>query len=153
MQMNDTAIALLAAIAAAFANHPTLPRESLVFENTWETEDLIRDLASVGDTPDETFIAAHSSSLPAFTAEGFRHVLPQYLSYSVKNPRSDATERIIFDLGPEDTTSIYWQDRIHAFSRPQKDAICAYVRYMQSALAGEQYDEYFERALRIWECE
>lgn len=72
-------VALIAKIAAAFANRPTLLPESLVFEETWETEDLIRDLAVVGDPPDEAFIAAHSYSVSAFTAEGFRHVLPEYL--------------------------------------------------------------------------
>src|SRR5918994_2028564 len=85
MQMSDTLVALVAMITSAFANVPTLPGESLVYEDTWETEDLIRDLAAVGDRPDDRFIEQHFSSLPAFTGEGLRHVLPQYLIYSLKH--------------------------------------------------------------------
>jgi hypothetical protein len=77
--MSNAVIAVVTVISTAFANGPTLLRESLVNEDTWETDDLIRDLAAVGERPDERFIEQHSSSLPAFTAEGLRHVLPQYL--------------------------------------------------------------------------
>src|SRR5918993_474992 len=112
MQMSDTLVALVAMITSAFANVPTLPGESLVYEDTWETEDLIRDLAAVGDRPDDRFIEQHFSSLPTFTGEGLRHVLPQYLIYSLKHPDSDATERVIFQLVPDDTDSPYWRGRL-----------------------------------------
>ena len=70
--MSNAAVAVVAAITSAFANGPTLPRESVICSDTWETDDLIRDLAAVGDLPDDAFIAQHFSSLPAFTPEGLR---------------------------------------------------------------------------------
>ena len=77
-------------------------------------------------------------------------MLPHYLVHSLKNSRSDATERIIFHLAADDTTSPYWRERQDAFSPPQKQAICEYVRFMQSELAGEHYDAYLVRALKVW---
>ena len=90
--------------------------------------------------------------MPAFTAQGLRLVLPQYLIYSLKHPESDATERVIFQLAPDDTESVYWRERLEAFSPAQKHAICGYVRFMQTALAGEHFDEYLARAVTVWGC-
>ena len=152
MQMSDTLVALVAMITSAFANVPTLPGESLVYEDTWETEDLIRDLAAVGDRPDDRFIEQHFSSLPTFTGEGLRHVLPQYLIYSLKHPDSDATERVIFQLVPDDTDSPYWRGRLEIFSHAQKSAICEYLRHMQVQLAGQHFEVYLQRGLSVWGC-
>jgi hypothetical protein len=152
MQLSEAVIALVAAITAAFANGATLPRDALVAEGTWETRDLIRALAAVHDTPDDAFIERHFDSLPAFTPVGLRHVLPQYLIYSLKHPRSEATERIIFHLSPNDAESSYWLERLEAFSPAQKQAICEYIRFMQTELPGEHYDEHLARALTVWGC-
>jgi hypothetical protein len=152
MLISDAAIALVAAITAAFANGPTPPRDTLVAEGTWETRDLIHALAAVNDVPDDAFIERHRDSLPAFTPTGLRQVLPHYLIYSVKHPQSEATERIIFHLSPNDTASSYWLERLEAFSAAQKHAICEYVLYMKSELAGEHYNEDLVRALTIWGC-
>jgi hypothetical protein len=149
---SDEAVALAATIAAAFGEGPVLPRRALVYEGTWETRTLIRHLAAVHDQPDDRFIEQHFSSLPAFTAEGLRHVLPKYLIYKLKHPESDATERLIFHLAPADTSDEYWRERLTVFTAAQKQAICDYVRFMQSALAGEHYDEYLARALTVWGC-
>jgi hypothetical protein len=152
MQMSDAAIALVSAIAAAFGNGPTLPREGLVVGGTWETRDLVRALAGGDDILDRAFIERHFDSLAAFTPAGLRHVLPRYLIYSLEHPRSEATERIIFHLSPDDAESSYWRERLEAFSPPEKQAICAYIRFMQSELVGEHYDEYLTRALTVWRC-
>jgi hypothetical protein len=90
--------------------------------------------------------------LPDFTPAGLRHVLPHYLLYSLEHPRSDATERIIFHLSPDDATDSYWSERLDAFSPAQKQAVCDYIRFMQAALAGEHYEEYLARALEVWGC-
>jgi hypothetical protein len=79
-------------------------RKFLVYPNTWDTEDLLHSLAKIGDVPNDQFVESHFSSLPAFTAEGLRHVLPQYMTYSLKHPRSDAAEHLIFHLSPTDTS-------------------------------------------------
>lgn len=150
MQADEAALA--ATIAVAFGNGPVIARRALVYEGTWETRTLIRHLAAVHDQPDDRFIEQHFSSLPAFTAQGLRHVLPQYLSYSLKHPDSDATERVIFHLAPDDTESPYWRERLEAFSPAQKHAICEYIRFMQSALTGEHYDDHLARALTVWGC-
>lgn len=152
MQMSDAVIALVATITAAFANGPTFPREELVARGTWETRDLIRALAAVNDSPGGAFIERHFDSLPAFTPAGLRHVLPQYLIHSLEHPRSEATERIIFHLSPDDAASPYWRERLEAFAPAQKQAICEYIRFMQSALTGEHYDEHLARALTVWGC-
>jgi hypothetical protein len=152
MQMSDAAIALAAVITAAFGDGPTLPRQKLVARGTWETRDLVRSLKAVNDAPDRAFIERYFHSLPAFTAAGLRHVLPRYLIYSLEHPQSDATERIIFHLSPDDTESTYWRERLEVFSPAQKQAICEYILFMQSELAGEHYDEYLTRALTIWGC-
>ena len=149
---SDEAVALAATIAAAFGNGPVLPRRAFVYEGTWETRTLIRHLAAVHDRPDDRFIEQHYHSLSAFTAQGLRHVLPAYLIYSLKHPASDATERVIFHLSPADTTEEYWRERLAVFTPAQKRAICEYVRFMQSELAGEHYDEYLTRALAVWRC-
>lgn len=153
MQLSDAVIALVAAITAAFAHGPTFPRDALVAEDTWETRDLIRALAAVNEVPDRAFMERHFDSLPAFTSVGLRHVLPQYLTYSLENPRSEVTERIIFHLSPNDIGSTYWRERVEAFSPAQKQAICEYFRYMQAELVGEKYDEYLARARSVWGCE
>jgi hypothetical protein len=149
---SDEVVALTATIAAAFGNGPVRSRRALVYEGTWETRTLIRHLAAVHDRPDDRFIEQHFSSLPAFTAQGLRHVLPQYLIYSLKHPESDATERVIFHLAPDDTSDEYWRERVTVFTTAQKHAICDYLRFMQLALAGEHYDEYLDRALTVWGC-
>lgn len=150
--MSDTAIVVATAITTAFADGQTLPRESLVYRDTWETEDLIRDLAAVGDRPDERFIEQHFDSLPAFTAEGLQHVLPHYLIYSLKRPQSEATQRVILHLSPVDTESPFWRERLEIFSPTQKSAICEYIQHLQVQLAGEHYDADFARALSVWGC-
>jgi hypothetical protein len=152
VQMSDSAMAVATVIMTAFATAPTLPRASLVYQDNWETDDLIRDLAAVSDRPDERFIEQHSSSLPAFTAEGLQWVLPQYLVYSLKHPQADATERIIFHLTPDDRESAYWRRRLEIFSPTQKSAICKYLEYMRGELARQRYDVYFARALSVWGC-
>jgi hypothetical protein len=124
----------------------------MVFAGTWETEDLVRHLDAVDSVPDRTFLEQHFDSLAAFTPEGFRYVLPYYLRYSLDNPTSEITERIVFHLSPSDPETDYWQSRLNAFSSAQKDAVCQYLRHMQSALGEEGYDEDLTRALSTWGC-
>ncbi len=152
MQLTDAAIAVVAMITAAFANGPTLPRERLVVPGTWETDDLISALAAVGDSPDRSFVERHFDSLPAFTPAGLRHVLPRYLTYSLEHPRSEATERIIFHLSPDDTASPYWRERLDGFLPAEKQAICEWIRFMQTELAADHYEEYLARAETVWGC-
>ena len=124
----------------------------MVYDGTWESGDLIDALAAVNDKPDESFIEDHFSSLPVFTAEGFRHVLPMYLIYSLQHPQSDATQRIIFELSPPDPESVNWRKRVDVFSPAQKEAICAYLRYMRTDPAADLYEADLSRALKVWIC-
>ena len=47
----DRAADLIAHISAAFPDNPRLPRGSLVYRGSWETESLLRNLARVNDAP------------------------------------------------------------------------------------------------------
>jgi hypothetical protein len=67
--------ALSQRIAEAFAKRPAPPRKSMVYAGTWETGDLIGNLARVEDMPTDQFIEWHADSLPVFTPEGLRHVV------------------------------------------------------------------------------
>lgn len=132
---------VVAAIEAAFPDPRPEVREAVVYPGSWETMDLIDNLAKVEDAPTPRFIEWHASSLAEFTPFGFRHVLPFYLRYSLDKPQSDVTERIIFHLAPDDAESPYWKERVAAFSTLQKQAVCQYVRCME------------ERALRRVFCQ
>ncbi len=137
MGADDSIPALLDAITTAFSEPLQVAREALVSPDSWETEDLIRNLATVNDAPTIKFIEWHASSLPVFTPVGLRYVLPFYLKYSLLQPQSDATEFIIYHLAPEDPASPYWRERLDAFSPAQKQTICSYVRHMEGVLAGQ----------------
>lgn len=152
MQIDDAVQAVRGAVATAFAETPRVPRQAMVYSDSWEALSLLENLATVEDAPNARFIEWNAGSLAAFTAVGLRHVLPFYLLYSLENPESDVTERVIFHLSPADQTEKYWQDRLEAFTSAQKHAICAYVRLMQSALAGQHYEEHLARALTVWGC-
>lgn len=152
MLANDAVAALVALITAAFADNPQLTREALVYKGSWETGTLMRNLATVQDAPNDSFIEWHSDSLPRFRPEGLRHVLPHYMIYSLRHPKSDVTERLIFHLAPADTSEEYWRERLAVFTPAQKHTICEYVRFMQTELAGEHYDEHLARALTVWGC-
>ncbi|HEY7449364.1 MAG TPA: DUF6714 family protein [Vicinamibacterales bacterium] len=152
MLANEAVAALVALVTAAFADNPRLSRETLVYQGSWETSSLMRNLAAVDDVPNDSFIEWHSDSLGVFRPEGLRHVLPHYMIYSLRHPDSDVTERLVFHLSPEQTRDEYWQERLAVFSSVQKRAICDYVRFMQVALAGQHYDEHLIRALKVWEC-
>jgi hypothetical protein len=153
VRVNDGVAAVRAAIAAAFADTPRVPRAAMVYRGSWETQNLIHNLARVDDVPTSRFIEWHADSLPEFTPAGLRHVLPFYLTYSLENPQSDVTEFVIFHLSPADTTDDYWQERVAVFSATQKHAICEYVRLMRTLLASDHYDEYLARAAAVWGCE
>jgi hypothetical protein len=153
MPGNDAAAALIALITAAFADGPQLNRSALVYRGSWETSSLMRNLTELKDIPNDAFIEWHSDSLPVFRPEGLRHVLPYYMIFSLRHPKSDVTERLIFHLSPTETDDEYWRERLAVFTPPQKRAICEYVHFMQSELAGEHYDEYLSRALAVWECD
>jgi hypothetical protein len=152
MQVNEAVAAVITAIAAAFADVPQVPREAMVYRGSWETQDLVENLAKVGDEPTSRFIEWHAGSLTEFTPAGLRHVLPFYLRFSLANPQSDVTERVIFHLSPADTSEEYWRERLAIFTPAQKHAICEYIRFMRKELAGEHYDEHFARALMVWGC-
>jgi len=153
MQMNEAVVALIATISTAFANGPTPPLVMLVYPDTWETRDLIQDLTPTNGTPDRAFIERHLDSLAAFTPEGLRHVLPHYLLYSLENPDSEATERVIIHLSPEEFDTPYWRERLHAFSPVQRRAVCKYLQHMRTELADQRFDTDFLRGLSIWGCE
>jgi hypothetical protein len=150
--MREAMTALAVLITAAFADNPPLECAALIYKNSWETRSLIRSLTAVNGIPDDAFIERHADSLPEFRPEGLRHVLPLYMHYSLRHPKSDVTERLIFHLSPADIGDEYWRERLAIFTPAQKQAICEYVRFMKSELAGEYYDEYLERAQLVWEC-
>ena len=70
--------ALTEQIGAAFADNPILPRGSLVYRGSWETESLLRNLARVKDAPTDRFVEYHADSLPEFTPEGLRDRLAAF---------------------------------------------------------------------------
>jgi hypothetical protein len=151
MAANGGASVLIARIKMAFPDRPDVDREALVYEGSWETTSVLRDLGAVDDIPNDRFIESHAGSLPVFRPEGLRHVLPYYLIYSARHTRSDVTERVIFHLAPADTRDEYWRERLSVFTPAHKRAICEYLRFMQSALAGQHYDEHLSRALIVWD--
>lgn len=95
---------------------------ALMYEGSWETTSLMRDLTAVSDRPNDSFIESACGLAP-------------------RVPSGRAA----------DTRDEYWQDRLSAFTATHKRAIREYLRFMQSALAGERYDEHLSRALRVWE--
>jgi hypothetical protein len=151
MPGNRNAVALIAVIKTAFPDASEVDREALVYEGSWETTTLKRDLTAVSDMPDDWFIESHAGSLPVFRPEGLRHVLPYYMAYSVRHTKSDVTERLIFHLSPADARDEYWRERLSVFTSTHKRAIREYLRFMQSALAGEHYDVHLSRAVNVWE--
>jgi hypothetical protein len=144
--------ALSQRIAEAFESNPLPTRKSLVYAGSWETGTLLRNLADVKDIPTDQFIEWHADSLPVFTPEGLRHVLPYYMRYALRQPRSEAAERVIFHVAPAETGDDYWRQRLAAFSRTQRDAICAFVDFMETELADEHYESHFARARVVWGC-
>jgi hypothetical protein len=151
MPLND-ADAVVAQILGAFSNIPHVARKSLVYEGSWETDDLLRNLANVKDIPTDQFIERHADSLAVFTPEGLRHVLPYYMRYALRQPRTEAAERLIFHLAPAETDDDYWRPRLGAFSRTQRHAICKFVDFMEVELSGEHYESHFARARVVWGC-
>jgi hypothetical protein len=150
--LNEAGVAVAAEIRRAFADIPRVARKSLVYEGSWETDDLLRNLAKVLDIPTDQFIEWHADSLPVFTPEGLRHVLPYYMLYSLRQPRSEAAERLIFHLAPAETDDDYWRPRLAAFSRTQRHAICAFVNFMALEPSGEHYQSHFARSRVVWGC-
>lgn len=142
--------AVLAQIRGAFSNSPHVARRSLVYESSWETEDLLRNLAKVQDRPTDEFVEWHADSLPVFTPEGLRHVLPYYMEYTLRHPRSEAAERLIFHLAPAETGDDYWNTRLNVYSAEQKAAICAFLTFLERELEGEHYDSHFARGRVVW---
>ena len=145
-------IALSQRIAEAFAKRPAPSRESMVYAGSWETADLIGNLAKVEDIPTDKFIEWHADSLPVFTPEGLRHVVPYYMQYTLQHPRSEAAERLIFHLSPTETEDDYWRPRLAVFSQAQKEAICAFFRFLEQDLQGDHYESHFSRARVVWGC-
>jgi hypothetical protein len=135
-QLSDPVSVLAEQIRKAFEGNARLARQAFVYPDTWETEDLLRSLAKVGDVPNDRFVEWHFSSLPVFTAEGFREVLPQYMTYSLRHPRSDVTEYLIFHLSPAETNDHYWSGRLAVFSTAQRQVICAFVKHLEPLDAG-----------------
>jgi hypothetical protein len=150
--MGDLVVALSRRIGEAFENGPRLARRSLVYAGSWETGDLLRNLAKVKDIPTDQFIEWHADSLPAFTPEGLRHVLPYYMLYSLRHPRSEAAELLIFHLSPAEMDDEYWRPRLNVFSRAQKEVICEFLGLLEKELAGEHYESHFARAFVVWGC-
>ena len=150
--LNEGGVAVAAQICRAFSDVACAARTSLVYEGSWETGDLLRNLSKVEDTPTDEFIEWHADSLAEFTPEGLRHVLPYYMLYSVRHPRSEAAERLIFHLAPDETDDDYWTTRLDVFSAEQKAAICALLTFLERELVGEHYDSHFARARVVWAC-
>lgn len=138
-------------IAEAFAL-PAPSRNSMVYAGSWETDDLLGNLAKVDDIPTDQFIEWHAASLPGFTPEGIRHVLPYYMQYTLRHLRSEAAERLIFHLSPTETEGDYWRPRLAVFSQAQREAICAFFRFLEMALQGDRYESHFSRARVVWGC-
>ena len=149
---DDSAIELERTIVDAFVQKPLPPRKVLVYRGSWETGDLLRNLTKVRDTPTDQFIEWHADSLPVFTPEGLRHVLPYYMRYSLRHPRSEAAERLIFHLAPAEADDDYWRPRLAVFSQAERNAICAFLGFLEKELAGESYESHFARARAVWGC-
>lgn len=142
--------AVAAAIAEAFPGDTRGRPERLVFEGTWETQELIRSLRRARGSVDSRFVEKHADSLAALTPEGLHAVLPAYLLYSLRHPDSDATEHLIFHLAPNHPDSDCWRHRLDEFSPSQKAAVAQFLRYMTQALEGEHYDAFLDKALAMW---
>ena len=142
--------AVAAAIVEAFPQGTDRTPEALVFDGTWETQDLIRSLRLAGSSIDSRFVEQHADSLAALTPEGLHTLLPAYLLHSLRHPYSDATEKLIFHLSPDDPDSDYWRHRLDGFSTTQKAAVAKFLRYMTKALAGEHYDTALANAITTW---
>jgi hypothetical protein len=148
----DVVTTLSQRIAEAFAMSPAPPRKSPVYAGSWETGDLIGNLAKVQDIPTDQFIEWHADSLPVFTPEGLRHVVPYYMQYALQHPRPQAAERLILHLAPAETDDGYWRPRLSVISPAQKEAICAFLGFLEKELEGEHHDSDFARARVVWGC-
>jgi len=111
---------------SAFANEVVRMREpqEYLFEGTWETEDLHRDFAPFfGKAIPDDVIARHVSSLAVFTPKGLAWVLPQYLSYAARNPKSEAGDYVVYHLSSANRSDSYWKDRLSYLSADAKREI------------------------------
>jgi hypothetical protein len=151
-ERDDHVIEIDRTIGDTFQQSPPLSRKALVYPGSWETGDLLRNLTKVRDTPTDQFIEWHADSLPEFTPEGLKHVLPYYMRYSLRHPRSEAAERLIFHLAPAETDDEYWRPRLAVFSHVQRNAVCAFLGFLEKELAGEHYESHFARARLVWGC-
>jgi len=71
--LND-ADAVVAQIRGAFSNIPHVARKSLVYEGSWETEDLLQNLAKVQDTPMPNLPTRQIEQASGFVGDGGFHL-------------------------------------------------------------------------------
>ena len=94
------------------------------------------------DVP-EADIAEYASILSFLDPVGFRYYLPAYMVWTLKNYEdndSNSVESLILALEISEPFRAHKMERFALFSRPQSEAVCAFLRFMVEN-AGDYTDE------------
>ena len=90
-------------------------------------------------------IEYHYDSIPLFAPKAYQFFLPVYLYYALDNFDSDVTQFLLFNLGSNN------EERLKLFSLEQKQAVAAFLQYIQSIDEHGEYQEETKDALEIWQ--
>lgn len=134
----DTATAL-ARIEAAFADAPRPTNDDLLHPQCMDDMDVadVYDVAHWRDMEDADVVYAYAA-LSGLSPEGFRHFVPAYLSYALRNP--DAPEVVVdsavwaFHLAmyPPDLRD-FVRSKWACLDTPQREAVAAFLEAMDAA--------------------
>jgi hypothetical protein len=141
--------AVLAAIAAAFADVPRPPNEALLHERCFDDNDIaaLYDVPDWRELSDET-IEREYAALSFLSPDGFRHFIPAYMGFALRHARSGAAavSSTIWSLDPD----VYAEEHLRAFTRSKLAGFDSAQRAATIAFLEAMDDDDARRALASW---
>jgi hypothetical protein len=142
----------IAEIEAAFAVAPRPTNDAMHHPDSADNTDLqpLFVISHWRDMTDQDVIANYAA--PSFmSAEGFRHFLPAYMSFALRNPNSAeaCVSGIIWHLDPslyDERLAAYTRSKFALLTSEQRSAIRTFLEAMTDSI----YADDAQRALAEW---
>jgi len=155
--MTDMLAKALGLVEAAFADAPRPPDDELLHPNSRDDGDIaaLYGIPHWREVPDEVVVREYAA-LAFLGPAGFRHFLPAYLAYALRNPETDAytVESTIFALTPIEGDARLREFMVSKYGlldAAQRAAVVAFLEAMAES-QGEPLHEVIGKALAYWDA-
>lgn len=125
-------------IEDAWADVPYPGDENIFTPDSYDDEDIVNYFqGTTWRGHDPVALRAHSSAFTFFTPAAFHYWLPAFMIAAIENPHE---ADVILDQIPQSLSNQYARERWTLFTKTQRNAVVAYLRFQIEAFGGDEHD-------------